>query len=347
MNLQKELFGRTNQDEDVLLFTLNNNHDVTVRITNYGGIITAIRVPDKNGVIADIVLGLNTLAEYLKPHPYLGALVGRYGNRIAKGRFILDGATYQLAVNDGGNHLHGGLVGFNKVVWRAREIRTDETVGVALQYGSVDGEEGYPGNLQVEVKYLLNNRNELTLEYSAGTDQPTVVNLTNHSYFNLSGEGSGNILGQMMQINADYITAVDEELIPTGELAAVAGTPFDFTEARAIGSRFAAVKGGYDHNYVLNRQGTGLCLAAKAEDPQSGRMLEVYTTQPGMQFYTGNSLNGTIQGKSGQFYGPQSAFCLETQAYPDSPNHPEFPTTRLNPGETYHQVTVYKFAVRN
>ncbi|MGD8400083.1 MAG: aldose epimerase family protein [Bacillota bacterium] len=347
MDLQKELFGRTNQGEEASLFTLSNEHNVTVKITNYGGIITAILAPDQNGAVADVALGLKTLAEYQKPHPYFGALVGRYGNRIAKGRFTLDGAIYQLAVNDGRNHLHGGLVGFDKVLWRAREIHTGATVGVALRYVSADGEEGYPGNLQVEVKYILNNQNELTLEYSARTDRPTVVNLTNHSYFNLSGEGRGDILGQIMRINADYITAVDAELIPTGDLAAVAGTPWDFTKARAIGARFAAVEGGYDHNYVLNRQAPGLRLAAKAEDPQSGRILEVSTTAPGVQFYTGNFLDGTIQGKSGQFYGPQSGFCLETQAYPDSPNHPEFPSTRLNPDETYHQTTVYKFAVRN
>jgi aldose 1-epimerase len=347
MNLQKELFGQTNQGEDVWLFTLSNDHDVTVKITNYGGIITAIQVPDQDGAIADVTLGFNTLAEYRKPHPHFGALIGRFGNRIAKGRFNLDGVTYQLAANDGANHLHGGRVGFDKVLWRAQEIRGSEAVGVALSYLSQDGEEGYPGNLQTMVKYTLNNRNELTLEYSATTDQPTVVNLTNHSYFNLSGEGSGRILGHKMQINADYITAIGEGLIPTGALTAVAGTPFDFTTPQTIESRFTAVKGGYDHNYVLNRKQTGLALAAKATDPQSGRTMEVYTTEPGVQFYTGNFLNGTLRGKSGQFYGPQSGFCLETQHFPDSPNHPEFPTTRLNPGETYQQVTRYKFSVQD
>lgn len=347
MKLQKELFGQTTQGEAVFLFTLCNDHNVTVKITNYGGIITAIETPDQDGAIADVALGLNTLAEYQQPHPHFGALIGRFGNRIAKGRFSLDGVTYQLATNDGVNHLHGGRVGFDKVVWRAQEIRGSEAVGVALSYLSQDGEEGYPGNLETTVKYTLNNQNELTLDYRATTDQPTIVNLTNHSYFNLSGEGSGNILDHKIQINADYITAIGEGLIPTGALTAVAGTPLDFTIAQTAGSRFEAVKGGYDHNYVLNRKQTGPALAAKVEDPQSGRTMEVYTTEPGIQLYTGNFLNGTIQGKSGRFYGPQSGFCLETQHFPDSPNHPEFPAVRLDPGETYQQVTVYKFSVRS
>jgi aldose 1-epimerase len=346
MNLQKEFFGQT-EGESVSLFTLSNDRRVTVKLINYGGIITAIETPDRNGAIADLALGRNTLKEYLEPHPHFGALIGRYGNRIAKGCFDLDGYTYRLATNDGPNHLHGGLVGFDKVVWQAREFQTREAVGVELNYLSRDGEEGYPGNLQVKVKYSLNNQNELIIEYSAVTDRPTVVNLTNHSYFNLHGEGSGNILDHIMQINANYITAVDGQLIPTGELAAVAGTPMDFKTPQTIGSRFAAVKGGYDHNYVLDREGAGLVLAAKVLDSQSGRIMEVFTTEPGVQFYTGNFLNGTICGKTGQLYGPQSGFCLETQHFPDSPNHPEFPTTRLNPGETYEQVTIYKFSVQS
>jgi aldose 1-epimerase len=327
-------------------FTLCNDNDITVQIITYGGIITAIRTSDKAGKVADVALGLNTLAEYQGAHPYFGALIGRYGNRIAAGRFTLDGVEYRLAVNDGANHLHGGIVGFDKVVWDACEIQRDGAIGVALSYLAKDGEEGYPGNLQVQVEYLLNNQNELAINYRATTDRPTVVNLTNHSYFNLSGEGCGDILGHEMQINADYCTAITEELIPTGELTAVAGTPLDFTVARSIGFRFAAVKGGYDHNYVLKRGRTGLDCAAQVVDPRSGRVMEVYTTQPGVQFYSGNFLDGTLQGKSGKFYGPQSGFCLETQHFPDAPNHPEFPTTRLNPGEIYQQTTVYKFSTR-
>jgi aldose 1-epimerase len=345
MNLQKEFFGQTIQGEAVSLFTLSNDRHLTVKLLNYGGIITAIETPDRKGDIADVVLGRNTLTEYQEVHPYFGAIVGRYGNRIAKGCFDLDGFTYRLAVNDGPNHLHGGLIGFDKVVWQAEEIQSREAVGVALEYLSKDGEEGYPGNLQVKVKYLLNNNNELVIEYWAVTDRPTVINLTNHSYFNLQGEGSGTILDHIMQINAKQTTAINEQLIPTGELAVVAGTPFDFTAPHTLGSRFAAVKGGYDHNYVLDRKQTGLGLAAKVIEPQSGRIMEVFTTQPGIQLYTGNFLDGTIAGKSGRFYGPQSGFCLETQHFPDSPNQPEFPTTRLNPGETYQETTIYKFSV--
>jgi aldose 1-epimerase len=343
MNLQKDRFGRLDRGQEVSRFTLCNDNDITVQIITYGGIITAIRTPDKIGKVADVALGLNTLAEYQGVHPYFGALIGRYGNRIAAGRFTLDGVEYRLAKNDGANHLHGGIVGFDKVVWDAREIQREDAIGVALTYLAQDGEEGYPGNLQVQVEYSLNNQNELAINYHATTDRPTVVNLTNHSYFNLSGEGSDDILGHEMRINADYCTAITEELIPTGELTAVAGTPLDFTGARRIGSRFAAVKGGYDHNYVLKRSRPGLDYAASVVDPRSGRVMEVYTTQPGVQFYSGNFLDGTIQGKSGQFYGPQSGFCLETQHFPDAPNHPEFPNTRLNPGEIYQQTTIYKF----
>lgn len=346
MNLSKEAYGRLNDGKEVSLFTLQNRH-MTVRIITYGGIITSILIPDQNGKTDDVVLGFNSLADYLGGHPYFGALIGRYGNRIAKGKFTLNGKEYRLAVNDGENHLHGGLVGFDKVVWDAEEIRNEAEIGIRLTYLSKDGEEGYPGNLRTTVTYLLNDQNELAIVYEATTDQPTVVNLTNHAYFNLAGEGSGNILNHEVMINADRYTAVSADLIPTGELVSVKGTAMDFSAPKKIGAEIHQVKGGYDHNYVLNKAGNELSFAAKVFEPKSGRTLEVFTTEPGVQFYTGNFLDGTLTGKAGKPYGRHAGFCLETQHFPDSPNRPEFPSTQLNPGELYRQKTIYKFSVSN
>lgn len=346
MNIIKESFGITKDGREVFIFTLQNDEQMTVKITNFGGIVTSIRVPDKNGVIADVVLGFNTIQEYEQKHPFFGTLVGRFGNRIARGRFALDGKDYQLAINDGENHLHGGLIGFDKVVWDVAEINNDQEVGIRLDYLSKDGEENYPGNLKTTVKYLLNNNNELTIDYEASTDKSTIVNLTNHSYFNLAGEGSGDILNHEMMINADQITAVNQQLIPTGDFLPVINSPMDFRSAKLIGTDIQEVQGGgYDHNFVLNKKQNELSLAAKVYEPGSGRKMEVYTTEPGVQFYTGNFLDGTFTGKAGKTYQKHAGFCLETQHYPDSPNHANFPSTVLNPGETYQQVTVHRFYI--
>lgn len=345
MNITQEIFGQAKNGEKALLFTLINNKNTIIKITNYGGIINSILVPDKNGKIDDIVLGLSTFSEYQAGHPYLGALVGRFGNRIAKGRFCLNGIEYKLAINDGENHLHGGLIGFDKVIWAADEFKNLDEVGIVLNYLSKDMEEGYPGNLRITVKYSLNDQNELTIRYEAITDKPTVINLTNHSYFNLCGEGSGNVLGHEIMINADQYTVVNDSYIPSGEIRKVKGSPMDFITPYQMGSRIDKVVGGYDHNYVLNKKENELAMAAKVYEPDNGRIMEVFTTQPGIQFYTGNFLEGSIKGKSGKYYQKYAGFCLETQHFPDSPNHPDFPTTVLNPGEIYKQVTIYKFSV--
>lgn len=346
MNIGKELFGRTSDGTEVILYTLRNDQNVTVKIITYGGIITSLQVPDKEGKTADIVLGFNTLEEYLGEHPYFGAIVGRCANRIAGGRFMLNGREYKLAMNAEKCHLHGGNTGFDRVVWDAEELKNDKAVGVRLTYLSKDGEEGYPGNLHVTVTYQLNSENELVIEYEAVTDKPTILNLTNHSYFNLNGEGTGDILGHEIMINADKYTVLDENLLPTGEIASVKGSPLDFTEAQVIGARIGELKGGYDYNYVLNKeQQDELSLAAWARDPESKRTMQVFTTQPGMQFYTSNFLDGSLIGKSGRPYGKYAAFCLETQHFPDSPNQENFPSTILNPGEIYRQKTIYKFSV--
>lgn len=349
MNILREPFGTAGNGQEVFLFTLSNcahPRNMIVKITNYGGIITSIIVPDKQGKLADVALGFYSLEDYRKKHPYFGAIIGRFGNRIAGGKFRLNDREYILVKNDGKNHLHGGKTGFDKVVWDAEEIRNPKEVGLKLTYLSKDGEEGYPGNLTTVVQYLLNDQNELIIRYEAKTDKPTVVNLTNHTYFNLAGEGSGDILGHQIQINADYYTAVGKGLIPTGQLKPVKDSLFDFTVPRAIGARIKDIKPGYDHNYVLNQNKPGeLIQAAKVTEPVSGRIMEVWTTQPGMQFYTGNFLTGKLKGKLGRKYHKHGAFCLETQHYPDSPNHPDFPSTVLNPGETYRQETIYKFIV--
>ncbi len=341
-------FGKTADGTGVEIFTLKNDNGIEVRITNYGAIITSLRVPDRSGAFADIVLGFETLDGYLGAHPYFGAVVGRYANRIADGRFRIDGIGHRLAVNNGPNHLHGGVKGFDKQVWDAEVLGGN---GVRLSRVSRDGEEGYPGNLQVAVAYSLTNYNELIVEYQATTDQPTIVNLSQHSYFNLAGAGNGDILGHQLTIAADRYTPVNATSIPTGALAPVAGTPFDFRQATAIGARIDAKHpqlthgGGYDHNYVLNRKGNALQFAARVVEPISGRVLEVATTEPGMQLYTGNFLDGGIVGKGNLSYGRRAGLCLETQHFPDSPNRSEFPSTVLRPGETYSSRTVFKFDV--
>lgn len=351
--IQKQDFGKAAEGIAVDLYTLTNSSGMEVKITNYGGIVTSMRVPDRNGKLDDVVLGYINLEGYQKASPYFGSLVGRYGNRIAKGQFSLDGHLYTLAKNNGENHLHGGLKGFDKVVWKAQEIAGKEGVGLELSYLSKDGEEGYPGNLTVTVVYTLTNNNELKISYSATTDKKTVVNLTNHSYFNLAGAGSGDILGHEMVLNAESFTPVDQGLIPTGELRSVKGTPMDFRKPMRIGARIdqkdeqLLFGGGYDHNWVLNREkGSQRTRAARVNEPTTGRIMEVYTTEPGVQFYTGNFLDGTITGKGGKVYRKRYGFCLETQHFPDSPNKPDFPPVILKPGEKYTTSTIYKFAAK-
>jgi aldose 1-epimerase len=348
--VEKQPFGKTADGTPVDLYTLTNSKGVRVAITNYGGIVVSLFTPDRNGNPGDIVLGFERLEDYLKGHPYFGAIIGRYGNRIAKGRFTLDGVEYKLAQNNGENHLHGGLVGFDKKVWKARDFVDAEGQHLELRYTSPDGEEGYPGNLDVTVTYSLNEQNQLRIDYVATTDKPTVVNLTNHSYFNLAGEG--DILGHLLRLNADYFTPVDAGLIPTGELRPVKGTPFDFTEPTPIGARIEQddeqlrYGRGYDHNFVLRGGGGSLAEAAEVYEPKTGRVLRVLTTEPGMQFYTGNFLDGTLRGKYGRVYHRRTGFCLETQHFPDSPNKPHFPTTVLRPGQTYRSTTIYEFSAR-
>jgi aldose 1-epimerase len=347
MNIIKEDFGMLPDSTQVYLFTLTNTNGVEMKVTNYGGIITSLEVPDRNGQLADIVLGYDKLDGYLKDTPYFGAIVGRYGNRIAKGKFVLDGQEYTLAQNDGENTLHGGIRGFDKVVWDARELRDSASVGIRFHYLSKDGEEGFPGNLNVQVDYILTNNNELVIRYFATTDRATPINLTHHSYFNLKGAGNGTTLDHLMQIHASAYTVVNETLIPTGELRDVAGTPMDFNLPTPIGERITQVgrePKGYDHNYVLSRPGPDH-VSARVTEPVTGRIMEVLTDQPGMQFYSGNFLNGSITGKQGKKYQQYSGFCLETQHFPDSPNQPAFPSTILRPGEVYESTTVYRFGV--
>jgi aldose 1-epimerase len=345
MQIKSKLYGKTGNNREITLYSISNNNNISFQVINYGGIITSLYVPDKNGNMDDIVLGFNTLEDYIASNPYFGALIGRYGNRIAKGRFKLNGIEYKLATNNFGNHLHGGDFGYDKVIWNALEINNKDEAGIMLTYLSKDGEEGYPGNLNIKVSYILNNNNELKILYEAKTDKTTIVNLTHHSYFNLRGEDNEDILNHELMINADRITAIDKTLIPTGELLQVKGTAFDFTSAKTIGSRIKEIDGGYDHNYILNKSGNELSLAARVYEPISGRIMEVFTTEPAMQFYSGNFLDGSLKGKSGNYYKKHQGFCLEAQHYPDSPNHPEFPSTVLNPGETYNQLTIYKFSV--
>ena len=340
--------------DSIKLYTLKNESGMTVCVTNYGAIITSIIVPDRNGKRADVALGYDRVEDYINAvdKPYFGAVVGRYGNRIAKGEFTLDGETYSLLQNNGENHLHGGAIGFDKVVWAVDEYV--EGKSLTLSYLAKDKEEGYPGNLELIIVYTLADDNSLVVDYHATTDKATPINVTQHTYFNLKGEGQGTILDHKLMLNAKTFTPVDESLIPTGEMPAVAGTPFDFTTAKAIGHDIdqqneQLVFGlGYDHNWILNKDGTEgeLSLAAQVHEPSSGRVMEIYTTEPGIQFYCGNFLDGRLKGKSGKPYVHRGGFCLETQHFPDSPNQPNFPSTILKPGETYESKTVFKFSAK-
>lgn len=353
-------FGTTGAGEVVELFTMTNANGLEVRVITYGGIILSIRTPDRDGRWDDIVLGFDSLEPYLAGSPYFGSIIGRYGNRIARGRFTLDGETFALATNNAPNHLHGGDIGFDKVVWTGESFERDDAVGVIFSYTSPDGEEGYPGTLDARVTYTLTDADELIFDYHATTDRATPVNLTQHSYFNLAGSAAGDILGHELTIDASRYTPVDPTLIPTGELAPVEGTPFDFRTPAAIGARIdeadpqLAAGLGYDHNYVLDTNPDvtsglssgareGLHRAAFVVEPLTGRTLEIHTAEPGIQFYSGNFLDGTITGKNGRVYGHRSGFCLETQHYPDSPNQPTFPSTILRPGEQYSTRTVLTF----
>ncbi|MES2332356.1 MAG: aldose epimerase family protein [Bacteroidota bacterium] len=333
------------ENEAITQYTLTNANGMKVSIINYGGTVTNLMTPDKDKHMGDVVLGFDSLGGYLqKGNPYFGCLVGRYGNRIAKGKFTLDGATYQLPLNNNGNTLHGGVKGLDKVVWQASKPAGDSSL--MLTYTSKDGDQGFPGNLKVEVVYTLTADNTLQIAYSATTDKATPVNLTNHCYFNLAAGKEPTIENHEVMINASKYTAVDTFLIPTGKLPDVKGTPMDFTSPKPIGKDLAAVKGGYDHNWVLNRNGNDLETVATAYDPITGRLMEVSTTEPGLQFYTGNFLDGTLRGKHNQVYQQHAAFCMETQHFPDGPNQPGFPNTILKPGETYKSVTRYKFSVK-
>ena len=349
--VRKESFGKTSDGQPVDIYTLTNSRGAEAKITNYGGIITSLKVADRNGKLGDVVLGFDNLDAYLKGGPYFGAIIGRYGNRIAKGRFTLNGHEYTLAVNNGENHLHGGIKGFDKVVWAAQPLKIPNGAALQLTYMSKDGEEGYPGNLSVTVIYTLTNTNDLKIDYSATTDKDTVINLTSHSYFNLAGQGNGDILNHQLLINARRFTPTDAGSIPTGELKSVKGTPFDFTSAFRIGARIndddqqLKFGKGYDHNFVLDGSMGTMRQAAVVYESTSGRTMEVWTDQPGVQFYTGNFLDGSLTGKEGKVYQQRYGFCLETQHYPDSPNEPNFPTTVLRKGQRYHTTTIYKFSV--
>lgn len=351
LKITQEKFGQTEDGQQVDIYTLTNANGMQVRITNYGATVQSLTAADRKGNYEDIVLGYDSLKDYIKDSPYFGAIVGRFGNRIAKGKFTLNGVEYTLATNNGPNHLHGGIKGFDKVLWKAKPFKSDSTAGLELTYLSKDGEEGYPGNLNVKLVYTLNNKNELKMEYTATTDKPTPVNLTNHSYFNFSGCKT-DILNHELWINADRFTPVDSTLIPTGELRSVQGTPFDFTTPTAIGQRInddntqLKYGGGYDHNWVLNNVDGKVKLQASVYEPGSGRLLQVYSDQPGLQFYSGNFLNGSNTGKGGIVYKHRYALVLETQHYPDSPNQPDFPSTILNPGETYQTKTIYRFTTK-
>jgi aldose 1-epimerase len=377
--VERSVFGRTPDGRQVDLFTLTNAQGMEVRVITYGGIIVSLRVPDRTGELGDVVLGYDDLEGYLAESPYFGAIIGRYGNRIGGAAFELDGVRYELAANDGSNHLHGGIRGFDKVAWDAEAFRREQECGVVFSRTSPDGEEGYPGNLEVRVTYTLTDANELIFDYYAVTDRPTPVNLTQHTYFNLEGDGARDILDHELTLHADRFTPVDEGLIPTGELAPVDGTPFDFRVSRPVGLRIGADHpqirrgGGYDHNFVLNREGEGMGgsdasgegdppgrtsaggAAGKAAEPLmpavrvfapgTGRFMEVHTTEPGVQFYSGNFLDGSLTGKGGAVYHHRFGFCLETQHFPDSPNQPTFPSTILRLGQEYRSRTVYEFGV--
>jgi aldose 1-epimerase len=345
-NIVQHPFGKT-ADGDVIQYTLSNPAGMRVSILNYGGTITSIIVPDKNEVPGDVVLGFDSLSGYQqKNNPYIGASIGRYGNRIAHAKFVLEGKTYTLAPNNGGNTLHGGLKGFDKVIWNATPSPGDSSCSLKLTYESRDGEEGFPGNLEVAIVFSLTRDNSLKIAYTAGSDKPTPVNLTNHTYFNLSAGKDTINFDHELRLNADRFTAVNDQLIPTGKLPPVSGTPMDFTSAKKIGTDILDVKGGYDHNFVLNKKTNELSLAASVYEPGSGRIMDMYTTEPGVQFYTGNFLDGSLIGKNGIRYVKHAGFCLEAQHFPDSPNQPSFPNCILKPGETYQQTTIYRFSTR-
>ena len=347
--IQKEVWGRTHSGETVHLYTLRGPNGLEASIANYGGHLVTLKTPDREGKVGDVVLGFRSLDGYLAKNPYFGAIVGRYANRLANGVFTLDGKAYHVSRNSGENSLHGGIKGFDKALWKAHETTAGANPALRLEYVSADGEEGYPGTLSVIVDYVLDDNRGLRIDYHATTDRDTVLNLTNHSYFDLSGEETGDIEEYQVLINADSFTPVNEHLLPTGELRPVEGTPFDFRQPTRIGSRIDDEDEqlrygiGYDHNFVLNRKEGELSLAARVFDPHSGRILEVLTTQPGVQFYTGNHLDGTVIGKKGVAYGFRSGVCFETQHFPDSPNHPEFPSTVLRPGEEFRSTTIYRF----
>ncbi len=344
----KAAFGKLPDGTEIESYTLYNSRGASAKVITYGATLAELFMPDRHGKMGDIVLGFDDLQGYLGQHPYFGGTIGRYGNRIAKGKFTLDGKEYQLFLNNGPNSLHGGQIGFNRRVWKAEELKDKDGAAVRFSYLSKDGEENYPGNLKVSVTYTLTNMDELKLQYSAETDKDTVLNLTNHSYFNLSGTDTGTILKYILYINADKYTPVDSTLIPTGKIESVVGTPLDFLKPTEIGARIGEIKdiGGYDHNYVLNGKAGTLRVAAKVTDPESGREMEVLTTQPGVQFYSAIGLNGSIKGKGGVTYEKYGAICLETQHFPDSPNHPNFPSTELKPGEHFHSETIYKFTAK-
>ncbi|NQU22614.1 MAG: galactose mutarotase [Candidatus Nealsonbacteria bacterium] len=346
MNIEKTSFGKTKDGTEVDRYTLTNDNGLKVGLITFGAMMTSVEVPDRDGKFANVTLFRDTLDDYIEGHPYFGCVAGRYANRIAKGKFTLDGKEYSLTINNDANHLHGGEVGFDKHVWKAKPIEADGSVGVRFSLTSPDGDQGYPGTLEASVTYSLNNDNELKMDYKATTDKPTVLNLTNHAYWNLAGAGSGDVLGHRLMINGDRYLPCDDELIPTGKVNEVKDTPMDFTKPKKVGARIDQVEGGYDHCYVLKEgKGKGLTLCARLVDPGSGRVMEIRTSQPAVQLYTGNFLEGKISG-GGVAYQKHFALCLETQHYPDSPNQPKFPSTVLRPGEKYHQVTVHKFKVK-
>ena len=350
-SITQEPFGTLPDGREVVKYTLSNSHEMSVSIIDYGAIVTHLMVPDKNGTSGDVVLGYDSLQGYLEKPSYFGATIGRYGNRIDAGKFALDGVTYKLATNNGPNHLHGGSRGFDKVLWTAKPVKHKDKVSLVLNYVSEDGEEGYPGTLKVETRYTLFPDNILELEYKAITDKKTICNLTNHSYFNLKDAGASPVLDHELYMNAEYFTPVDSTLIPTGEIRPVKGTPFDFTKRKKIGADINANNrqlehgNGYDHNFILNDESGDMKLAARLIEPETGRVLEIHTQEPGLQFYSGNFLDGSVTGKNAIVYGFRHALCLETQHFPDSPNQPDFPSTVLTPDETYHSVTKWVFRI--